>query len=1003
MEKLYKNLLGVCVAGMATLNAMAIDPPFIGQKLTEGGTYILVNFANPSQVWSRTSWDGAYYLRNLSVSDYMESTLTAHQTESGEWYFEAGQQTEIVEDEETGEQKTVEYMVYAGIPAGTDNLNSRFREQALWIVESVSGHDGWYMLKAAEGQGNALVIGKYLHLNSGCEYVVITEESNGWFPDAYGGIASTTVVDEDENVDVVYEMEEDGVNFKFNDPTSRYWAFVLVDDINQDYINKCELYKAIVAAEKDYASLSGYEAGFKIAIDAATEVYGRTEFYAEDLDEGMEILNVRTSLYREILAAEELLADSEDAVFTAAIQTAKSSFNTVTGVAEVNAAIETLKQAEVNFSLGNGEITALGQNMSFEDLSAQGGNMTTSVANPPAGWSLYVNGTQVTSESEIRSAGIGGWCGVNDDCDGDVKHGNYGFGIWNGGIPEVELSQTITGLENGTYVVSAGLMAGANGNGSRLTTQRIFGNLNSTYFASEYAYNASELDQTEVYDFAGNDETYVTDRTLFEVVVRAYVYDGTLTFGLRTNGNIKAANRESGNGAGGDGWFKVDNFRIMKEGFNKADALAVYEHFKDILLDVKDQKMQKSVKQEVDDAIANNTVDETSEEEKINDAILAFRDEYVVAKESADAYTRLTDAIEQHYDYLNEYGNYPGAPLYQDAIMDAETMYDDAVADEKAIDAMIASLEQALQDCKQSEITVGKDITDLIVNPSFEDFSTQGNNDTSGGVENVPKGWNLYIDGNQMFSASDISAAGIANWCAINKGDAISVDTGEEFFDKQPTDGDHLWGIWTANMPEVELSQTLTKLPAGTYTLSIDVMVENNWAGNNITTQRIFANNSVQMFSTSDSYENNLPEDAAAAQAIDESLLTFADYLCESGDPTTSLLHTMTLTFGVDESGEATFGFRTNGINSQGLTFAEGGVNGQGWFKIDNVRLTYDSAEVPTGVKGMETGAATQGKTVARQFFSVSGARMTSPQKGVNVIRDVKADGSVTTSKVLVK
>ena len=119
MEKLYKNLLGVCVASMATLNALAIDPPFVGQTLTEGGSYILVNFANPSKVWSRTDWDGAYYLRDLSVSDYKESTLTAHQTETGKWYFETGMQTETVTNELTGEPETIEYMGYAGIPAGT--------------------------------------------------------------------------------------------------------------------------------------------------------------------------------------------------------------------------------------------------------------------------------------------------------------------------------------------------------------------------------------------------------------------------------------------------------------------------------------------------------------------------------------------------------------------------------------------------------------------------------------------------------------------------------------------------------------------------------------------------------------------------------------------------------------------------------------------------------------------------------------------------------------------
>ena len=136
------------------------------------------------------------------------------------------------------------------------------------------------------------------------------------------------------------------------------------------------------------------------------------------------------------------------------------------------------------------------------------------------------------------------------------------LGIWNSGIPTVEISQTIEGLENGTYTVSAGLMVGANGNGSRRTTQRIFGNLNSAYFGNDFEYDHSLLDASEVYSFAGLTEP-VTDQELQPISVRAYVYDGTLTFGFRTDGNIAAALRDASNSAGGDGWFKIDNFRLF--------------------------------------------------------------------------------------------------------------------------------------------------------------------------------------------------------------------------------------------------------------------------------------------------------------------------------------------------------------------------------------------------------------------------------------------------------
>jgi hypothetical protein len=108
------------------------------------------------------------------------------------------------------------------------------------------------------------------------------------------------------------------------------------------------------------------------------------------------------------------------------------------------------------------------------------------------------------------------------------------------------------------------MMVGANGGGSRRTTQRIFGNLNSTYFGGTDDYDHSLLDKSEVYDFAYLVEP-VTDTELQPIAVRAYVYDGTLTFGFRTDGNIAAANRTTSNGAGGDGWFKIDNFRLYKK------------------------------------------------------------------------------------------------------------------------------------------------------------------------------------------------------------------------------------------------------------------------------------------------------------------------------------------------------------------------------------------------------------------------------------------------------
>ncbi|MBR4844878.1 MAG: hypothetical protein IKU98_00480, partial [Bacteroidaceae bacterium] len=186
--------------------------------------------------------------------------------------------------------------------------------------------------------------------------------------------------------------------------------------------------------------------------------------------------------------------------------------------------------------------------------------------------------------------------------------------------------------------------------------------------------------------------------------------------------------------------------------------------------------------------------------------------------------------------------------------------------------------------------------------------------------------------------------------------------------------------------------------------LTANVMVQNNWAGDNITTQRIFGNNFVQMYSTDGNHELNLPADAIAAREIENACpeenyqyLTYAGYTCASGDRTTDLLRPMSLTFCVFEDGVAHIGFRTNGINPEGLTYAEGGRNGQGWFKLDNFRLTYDSEVVSTGIEETVTDAI----IVARQYFTIDGAQIAAPQQGVNIVKEILSNGQVKVSKLL--
>lgn len=1012
---MMKNLLrfGAMSALLVTsLSAMAIDPPQLPtSSLADGEKYVLFNKANPTGFWSRTSWDGAFFYLGETESNYANHQLQAVKNEDGTWSF-----TQTTEPTEEGAEAVVSYFT---APEGTANLNMR-EIPTTWNVEVSDKFTGYYKMapvEVAPVEGNNInIIGKYLHLNAGNQYVVISYYGAGWYPDF--PVKTTTDIDGntlyaymDNGVEAWWDGEaKDCDNLVWSDSTSMHWAFVKTDAI-AEYAAINSAYNAIANCIDNYAIIEGYEAGFQASIDAATAVYESSEFSIDEVETVTSLISAKIALYDGIVKAIETNVD-DDTALNGSIANAKTIFDTVTNPTELANAAETLAAAVQNYLLGGGDLTGLGQNMSFEDLTAQGGNTTTGVENAPAGWNLYLNGTLCTTADEIKAQGVGAWCGVNADCNGEGKDGSYGFGIWNSGMPTVEISQTIEGLENGTYTVSAGLMVGANGSGSRRTTQRIFGNLNSTYFGNDFEYDHTLLDASEVFSFAGLTEP-VTDTELQPIAVRAYVYDGTLTFGFRTDANIAAALRTSSNGAGGDGWFKIDNFRIQKEGYNADDAIAVLSQFMTTLSEyaAEDPIIYAETKALLENKLAElDAITPESSEEEINAAIVEAKELIVTVSTAMKAYQRLADAIEEHYEYLAEYEAMPGAGTYSDEIAEVEENYYEGIYTNEDIDAAIARLDAALEDCKKSEIVPDKDITYIISNPSFENWTATQANNTSGGTENAPKGWNLILNGDTCVTRAEIAAQGINAWCAINLGDAINVELEDgTIVTKQPTEGDHLWGIWNSDIPEVELSQTLTGIPAGTYTLTADVMVQNNWAGDNITTQRIFANNFVQMFGSEEAHAINLPAEAKAAAELDAANpeadikhLTYAGYTCDSGDRTTDLLHTMTVVFGVDESGTATIGFRTNGINTDGITFAEGGRNGQGWFKVDNFTLYYNTEDVPTGVESIKTNGAVT--TIAsRQFFTLDGVQVTAPQKGVNIVKNVMSDGSVKVSKVIVK
>ncbi len=171
------------------------------------------------------------------------------------------------------------------------------------------------------------------------------------------------------------------------------------------------------------------------------------------------------------------------------------------------------------------------------------------------------------------------WTGVNGDGDA-TKTGSKIAGIWNGTFGDVELSQTITGLTNGYYKVTADVMGSSNSTTSRLTTQRLFANNSSMLFGSASDYtveNLTVLSATEDFYFGGYKEVQNDAGPFQSLSVTTRVMEGVLTVGLRTNGlssilGYTFPNLTAGNG---HGWFKVDNFTMTYIGTSLSSSVIV--------------------------------------------------------------------------------------------------------------------------------------------------------------------------------------------------------------------------------------------------------------------------------------------------------------------------------------------------------------------------------------------------------------------------------------------
>src|ERR1035437_2392822 len=159
------------------------------------------------------------------------------------------------------------------------------------------------------------------------------------------------------------------------------------------------------------------------------------------------------------------------------------------------------------------------------------------------------------------------WLGPNTDGDA-TKDGSYICGIWNSPIGDAECSQTITGVPNGYYKVTALATVSA----TRTSNQRLFANsVSQLYGASSNAnYSAANLailtSAGETYSFGGYDESNAENGPFKRLSVVTHVTDGNLKMGFRVNGSAttKGFSFTSVSAKNDIGFFKFDNFTLTE-------------------------------------------------------------------------------------------------------------------------------------------------------------------------------------------------------------------------------------------------------------------------------------------------------------------------------------------------------------------------------------------------------------------------------------------------------
>lgn len=523
----------------------------------------------------------------------------------------------------------------------------------------------------------------------------------------------------------------------------------------------------------------------------------------------------------------------------------------------------------------------------------------------------------------------GGWQTVNND-GGTTKDGNFIAGHWNNNIADVECSQTITGLADGYYMVTA-LATVSN---ERLTNQRLFANNKSVLYGEATAApytpaNLAILAATETYSFAGY-PTVSTENGPFKVLsVMSQVTNGSLTFGFRFSGKGTAMGYDFSYSTKGDaGFFKFDKFTLTE--------VSNVATLKSIVLST--GALNKTFSSDTLSYSAILPVGTTS----VTPTALASIDGATVTGvgpvdvsngkgQSTITVTALDGSTQKTYLV-----NYTVLEESNDATLALITLSEGILS---PVFSPVDTVYTVMLPIGVNSINVWAGANDVLATVSGSGDVTLENGYAKSTILVTAENGNkktytiqfewAYLT-NPSFETGDFTGW---TWTGTDGYVWVGVNTDGD----ETKTGKNIAGTWNAIFGDIELSQTVTGLANGNYRVTADLMGSSNGASSRLTTQRLFANGKSQLFgaSTDSSYS---PENLAILATTEQ--FTFGGYQVTQNDA--GPFRTLSVVAPVTD-GTLVLGIRSNGSGSAlGYTFPKLTGDGHGWFKVDNFTLRYE-------------------------------------------------------------